>query len=177
MDPIDAMIAALSADLGITFKVHDYHEHALTEGSDASAAAYVEAQGDRRQYLVGNGYEFVHPRCLTRGRDLGRQSSSIERLALRGFSRARYGRRRAGRRSVARGRAGAPWNDPDRDFSKQSRRHRSSVLGAFHGGSLVGTIMVGFDGHRGWLYYVAVAGLFRGNDLGAAPRGRRPKRG
>jgi 2-isopropylmalate synthase len=43
--PIDAMIAALSTDLGISFKVHDYHEHALTEGSSASAAAYVEAQG------------------------------------------------------------------------------------------------------------------------------------
>ncbi len=59
-----------------------------------------------------------------------------------------------------------PWNDPDRDFLQAISTPSSSVLGAFHGGSLVGTIMVGFDGHRGWLYYVAVAGLFRGQDLG-----------
>ena len=40
--PIDALVAALKADLGIVLEVKDYHEHALTEGSGASAVAYVE---------------------------------------------------------------------------------------------------------------------------------------
>ncbi|HXN62151.1 MAG TPA: 2-isopropylmalate synthase [Acidimicrobiales bacterium] len=44
--PIDALIAALKADLGIVLEVKDYHEHALTEGSGASAVAYVEVAGN-----------------------------------------------------------------------------------------------------------------------------------
>ncbi len=43
--PIDALVAALKADLGIVMEVKDYHEHALTEGSGASAVAYVECAG------------------------------------------------------------------------------------------------------------------------------------
>ncbi len=43
--PIDALVAALRAELGVTFEVRDYSEHALTSGSGASAVAYVEAEG------------------------------------------------------------------------------------------------------------------------------------
>jgi 2-isopropylmalate synthase len=43
--PIDALVAALKADLGIVLEVKDYSEHALTEGSGASAVAYVEVTG------------------------------------------------------------------------------------------------------------------------------------
>jgi len=43
--PIDAMVAALGAELEVDFGVKDYSEHALTEGSGASAVAYVEAEG------------------------------------------------------------------------------------------------------------------------------------
>ena len=43
--PIDALVAALKADLGIVLEVKDYSEHALTEGSGASAVAYVEVAG------------------------------------------------------------------------------------------------------------------------------------
>jgi 2-isopropylmalate synthase len=43
--PIDALVAALKADLGVVLEVKDYHEHALTEGSGASAVAYVECAG------------------------------------------------------------------------------------------------------------------------------------
>ncbi|MGC8626508.1 MAG: 2-isopropylmalate synthase [Acidimicrobiales bacterium] len=41
--PIDALVNALSA-LGVRLSVLDYHQHALTSGSGASAVAYVEAQ-------------------------------------------------------------------------------------------------------------------------------------
>ncbi len=44
--PIDALMAGLRDEMDINFKVRDYHEHALTAGSEASAVAYVEAEGD-----------------------------------------------------------------------------------------------------------------------------------
>ncbi len=44
--PIDALVGALRADLGVAFEVKDYSEHALTSGSGASAVAYVEAEGE-----------------------------------------------------------------------------------------------------------------------------------
>ena len=43
--PIDALVAGLRRELGVTFEVRDYSEHALTSGSGASAVAYVEAEG------------------------------------------------------------------------------------------------------------------------------------
>jgi 2-isopropylmalate synthase len=43
--PIDALINALS-NLGISVRVLDYAEHALTSGEDAQAAAYLECEVD-----------------------------------------------------------------------------------------------------------------------------------
>jgi 2-isopropylmalate synthase len=43
--PIDALMAGLASEMDVKFKVRDYHEHALTAGSEASAVAYVEAEG------------------------------------------------------------------------------------------------------------------------------------
>jgi 2-isopropylmalate synthase len=51
--PIAAFIDALST-LGVDVRVLDYHEHALSAGGDAKAAAYVEcAVGDRVLWGVG----------------------------------------------------------------------------------------------------------------------------
>ncbi len=51
--PIDAFTAAL-ATLDVDVRVLDYHEHALSAGGDARAAAYVEcAVGDRVLWGVG----------------------------------------------------------------------------------------------------------------------------
>ena len=51
--PIDAFVQAIEP-LGITARVLDYAEHALTSGGDAQAAAYVEVQvGDRTLWGVG----------------------------------------------------------------------------------------------------------------------------
>jgi len=41
--PISAFCDAL-ATIGVTARVLDYNEHALTEGTDAQAAAYVECE-------------------------------------------------------------------------------------------------------------------------------------
>jgi len=43
--PIDAYVHALEA-LGVKATVHDYHEHAMSSGGDAKAAAYVECAVD-----------------------------------------------------------------------------------------------------------------------------------
>ena len=51
--PIAAFIQAL-APLGVDVRVLDYHEHALSAGGDARAAAYVEcAVGERVLWGVG----------------------------------------------------------------------------------------------------------------------------
>jgi len=50
-----------------------------------------------------------------------------------------------------------PWNSPQDDFERASEGESSAVLGGFDEGLLVATAMVGHDGHRGWVYYVAVA--------------------
>ncbi len=44
--PISAFMRALRDDLGIELEVVDYSEHAVSAGSDATAAAYVEARAD-----------------------------------------------------------------------------------------------------------------------------------
>lgn len=48
-----------------------------------------------------------------------------------------------------------PWNDPGADFDLALENPTSTVLVARQHGALVGSVMVGFDGHRGWVYYLA----------------------
>jgi len=55
--PIDALVGALRADLGVRFEVKDYSEHALTAGSGASAVAYVEAEGEDGSTWWGVGMD------------------------------------------------------------------------------------------------------------------------
>ena len=49
-----------------------------------------------------------------------------------------------------------PWNPPDDDFDRAVAGPTSAVLGGFEDDALVATAMVGHDGHRGWVYYLAV---------------------
>jgi 2-isopropylmalate synthase len=52
--PIAAFVSALGRDLGLSVEIVDYTEHALGEGADARAAAYVEAKiGGRTRWGVG----------------------------------------------------------------------------------------------------------------------------
>jgi ribosomal protein S18 acetylase RimI-like enzyme len=59
-----------------------------------------------------------------------------------------------------------PWNEPVRDFDRALFGPTSSVLGAFEAGELAATVMVGHDGHRGWVYYLAVQPEHRRRGLG-----------
>ena len=59
-----------------------------------------------------------------------------------------------------------PWNDAVADFRRALASSSSTVLGLREDGRLVCTAMVGWDGHRGWVYYLAVAKSHRGRGLG-----------
>lgn len=60
------------------------------------------------------------------------------------------------------------WNDPYADIAAALAGPTSTILAARDGDRIVGTVMAGYDGHRGWLYYVAVASDQRGSGLGRA---------
>ena len=48
-----------------------------------------------------------------------------------------------------------PWNDPQSDFDLALSSAASTILLAREGSDPIGSVMAGFDGHRGWLYYLA----------------------
>jgi ribosomal protein S18 acetylase RimI-like enzyme len=60
------------------------------------------------------------------------------------------------------------WNDPHADIAAALACPTSTILAAREGERIVGTVLAGYDGHRGWLYYVAVAADRRGTGLGRA---------
>ena len=61
----------------------------------------------------------------------------------------------------------ASYNDPVADFRFARAGACSDVLVAEGGaGRIGGSVMVGHDGHRGWLYYVASAPHARGSGIG-----------
>ena len=61
-----------------------------------------------------------------------------------------------------------PWNDPVADLERAVAGPASTVLAVTSSGRLVGTVMLGHDGHRGWVYYLAVAGEWQRRGVGTA---------
>ena len=59
-----------------------------------------------------------------------------------------------------------PWNDPLDDLRRALAGPASTVLAGIENEALVATAMVGHDGHRGWVYYLAVRESGRGRGLG-----------
>jgi ribosomal protein S18 acetylase RimI-like enzyme len=49
-----------------------------------------------------------------------------------------------------------PWNDPTADIALARRADNSTILVGKCDGILAASVMVGYDGHRGWVYYVTV---------------------
>jgi ribosomal protein S18 acetylase RimI-like enzyme len=60
-----------------------------------------------------------------------------------------------------------PWNNPAADFDLALSSASSTMLGGFVDSTLIASAMVGFDGHRGWVYYVSVEPAYRGRGFGA----------
>jgi len=61
-----------------------------------------------------------------------------------------------------------PWNDPAGDIAFARRGANAAILVGRADGAIVATAMVGHDGHRGWVYYVAVDPDRQGQDFGRA---------
>lgn len=61
----------------------------------------------------------------------------------------------------------APHNDPALSLRKKLEVDRELLLVAIIDGSLAGTVMGGWDGHRGWLYSVAVRPSLRRLGIGS----------
>jgi len=61
-----------------------------------------------------------------------------------------------------------PWNDPAADIALARRGVNATILVARADNAIVASGMVGHDGHRGWVYYVAVDPDHQRRDYGRA---------
>ena len=61
-----------------------------------------------------------------------------------------------------------PWNDPASDIALARRGPNSTILIGRADDTIVATAMVGHDGHRGWVYYVATDPDRRAKGFGRA---------
>ena len=59
-----------------------------------------------------------------------------------------------------------PWNDPKKDIERKLKVEPELLLVGLVKGKVVATVMGGYDGHRGWIYYLAVAPAHQRNNLG-----------
>lgn len=69
-----------------------------------------------------------------------------------------------------------PWNDPELDIERKLRYGADLFLVAELAGEIVGSLMGGYDGHRGWANYLAVHPDFRGRGIGNALMSRLEKK-
>jgi len=61
-----------------------------------------------------------------------------------------------------------PWNDPRKDIQRKLTTQAELFLVGILDGRLAATIMAGYDGHRGWVNYLAVDPAHRGKGHGGA---------
>jgi ribosomal protein S18 acetylase RimI-like enzyme len=64
-----------------------------------------------------------------------------------------------------------PWNDPDRDIDRKLADSPWGLLVGEDAGRVVAAVMVGYDGHRGTVNYLAVDPGWRGAGVGSALMG------
>jgi ribosomal protein S18 acetylase RimI-like enzyme len=61
-----------------------------------------------------------------------------------------------------------PVNDPHKDIARKKRVNPEWFLVGEHGGRVVATAMVGYEGHRAWINYLAVEPTWQRSGLGLA---------
>jgi ribosomal protein S18 acetylase RimI-like enzyme len=62
-----------------------------------------------------------------------------------------------------------PWNDPHKDIRRKLAVQPEGFLVAVDEiGAIVGTVMVGYDGHRGWINYLGVSPDHQRRGIGRA---------
>ena len=59
-----------------------------------------------------------------------------------------------------------PNNDPHKDIARKMKVDPEMFLVCEVGGKIIGTVMVGYEGHRGWINYLGVSPEYRGQGLG-----------
>jgi ribosomal protein S18 acetylase RimI-like enzyme len=59
-----------------------------------------------------------------------------------------------------------PWNDPHQDIASKLAFQPKLFLVAVSGEKPVGAVMAGYEGHRGWINYLAVDPELQGTGLG-----------
>lgn len=69
-----------------------------------------------------------------------------------------------------------PWNDPEMDIERKLQHDADLFLVAEVGGEVVGSLMGGYDGHRGCAYYLGVHPEFRGRGIANALLSRLEKK-
>ena len=69
-----------------------------------------------------------------------------------------------------------PWNDPEMDLERKLNHDADLFLVAEVGGEVVGSLMGGYDGHRGSAYYLGVHPEYRGRGIANALLSRLEKK-
>lgn len=59
-----------------------------------------------------------------------------------------------------------PWNDPRKDIARKLTEHPELFLVGTADGAVMASIMIGYEGHRGWVNYLAVAPAYRKRAIG-----------
>ena len=59
-----------------------------------------------------------------------------------------------------------PWNDPRKDIARKLTVQPDLFLVGEENAAIVAAAMFGFDGHRGWVNYLAVSPAMRGRGFG-----------
>lgn len=61
-----------------------------------------------------------------------------------------------------------PWNEPGAVIAAKLHEHPELFFVACGDARVLGTVMAGYDGHRGWIYSLAVAPEHRGQGIARA---------
>lgn len=61
-----------------------------------------------------------------------------------------------------------PHNDPQKDIERKLQVNPELFLVGEAGGKIIASVMGGYEGHRGWLNYLAVSPAHRGKGYGRA---------
>jgi len=69
-----------------------------------------------------------------------------------------------------------PWNDPEMDIERKMNHDPELFLVAEVSGEIAGTVMGGYDGHRGSAYYLGVHPDYRGRGIANALMNRLEKK-
>ena len=64
------------------------------------------------------------------------------------------------------------WNDPHKDIARKLTVQPELFLVGVLDGTIVASVMAGYEGHRGWVNYLAVAPKCRGRGFGRALMGQ-----